>query len=236
MYFAGGHSRGSCPAGGEHDGASSGPYVVDLHNAFQLDFDPARHGFHFVNTFVNHVLPGITTFGLCGGMSLAAARYWLHHVRIPPQTAADFPNSKGVPPDGSVLHGYIYGCQLASYGPLGVLSAANWVTMPWVTLDNQFDWAVQEFPGVRLRINEGKPTVLGLRRREGGPMGHQVLAYGYDANQSKLFVYDPNYPNVGKTLSLNHKTRRIEYDGSGSPEWSSYFDTRCPVEGGPPPA
>ena len=212
MYFAGNRTGGSCPAGGEHDGAFSGPYTVDYLSVVRLDFQPLRHGFHFVNQFINHVSPGITTYGLCGGMSLATARYWLNHVPIPPQRAADFPNGTppGVPPVGSTLHGYIYGCQLASFGPLGVVSAANWVTLPHVTWDHQFGWSVQEFAAVQRRTNEGIPTVLGLRRREGGPMGHQVLAYGYDANDWRLFVYDPNYPDMEKCLRLNHSTRRIE--------------------------
>jgi hypothetical protein len=238
MHYAGASGRGSCPAGGEHDVASSGPYVVEFLDVVKLDFQPSRHGFHFKNDFVNHVA-GITTSGLCGGMSLAAARYWLHHVPIPRQTTADFPNSKppGVPPDGSVLHNYIYSCQMASYGPLGPVSAANWITMPWITLDCQFDWSVQEFAKVRLRINEGKLTVLGLRTRvSGDPMGHQVLAYGYDANQGKVFIYDSNCPNDdGKFLRLDHATRRIEYDGKED-KWASFFDTGCPVEGGPPPS
>lgn len=234
MYFAGNGVSGTCPAGGGHDGAFSGPYVTASVSSFRLDFQPARHGFHFANTFVNYVSPGITTYGLCGGMSLAAARYWLNHVPIPPQTEADFPG--GTPPAGNVLHDYIYGCQLASYGPLGVLSACNWIVLPTVTYENQFDWSVQEFASVERRTNEGVPTVLGLRRRVGGPMGHQVLAYGYDANEWRLFVYDPNYPNEEKSLRLNRSTCRIEYDGAGSPEWSSFFVTGCSVEGPAPPS
>jgi len=237
MYFAGG-GGGACPAGGAHDGTFSGRYVVDHVEVVRLDFQPAHHGFHFANTFINHVVPGITTYGLCGGMVLGAARYWLNHVPIPPQTAADFPGGTppGVPPVGSTLHGYIYGCQLASYGPLGLLSAINWVTLPTVTLEDQFAWSMEQFGAVRHRIDEGSPVVLGLRRREGGPVGHQVLAYGYDAPNWRLFVYDPNYPDVEKCLRLNQATQRIEYDGPASPEWSSYFDTGCPVAGPPPPA
>lgn len=237
MYFALGGS-GSCPEGGDHDGAFSGAYVVDTRDVVRLGFQPARDGFHFENRFINHVAPGITTYGLCGGMALAAARYWLNHVPIPPQRAADFPTGTppGVPPVGSTLHGYIFGCQLASYGPLGVISAANWVTMPNVTPDDQFEWSVKEFATVRRRVDEGIPTVLGLRRREGGPFGHQVLAYGYDAGNRRLFVYDPNYPDVEKCLRLDEATRRIEYDGPASPAWSSYFVTGCAVEGGPPPS
>lgn len=236
MYFAR-STNGACPAGGEHDPTSSGSYVVDFLNVVRLNFQPARHGFHFANAFINQILPGLTTYGLCGGLALAAARYWLNRVPIPPQRAVDFPTGTppGVPPVGSTLHGYIFGCQLASFGPFGIVSAANWVTVG-VTPHDQFNWSIQEFATVRRRTDEGIPTVLGLRRREGGPMGHQVLVYGYDASDWRLFVYDPNYPDVEKCLRLNHAARRIEYDGATSPEWSSYFVTGCPVEGGPPPS
>jgi hypothetical protein len=226
MFFAAG-GTGACPAGGGHDAADSGAYVVDWLSVVRLDFVPKRDGFHFVNSFVNNVAPGITTYGLCGGMALGAARYWLNGVSVPAQAT--------LPSVDSTLRGYIYALQLASYGPLGLLSAANWVTLPHVTLSEQFDWATQEFMTVRRRTDEGLPTVLGLRRREGGPMGHQVLAYGYDDSES-LFVYDPNYPDVEKRLRLDRAARRIRYDGATSPEWSSYFVTGCTVEGGPPPS
>jgi hypothetical protein len=236
MFFAGNATGGRCPADGEHNGSFSGAYCMDHIEVVRLDFTPERHGFQFRNDFVNHVSPGITTYGLCGGMSLAVARYWLNHVPIPRQTAADFPDGTppGVPPVGSQLHSYIYGCQLASYGPLGLISAANWITLPHVTWDNQFDWSVQEFTAVRQRTDQGIPTVLGLRRRVGGPFGHQVLVYGYDANEYRLFVYDPNYVGREKCLRLNFATRRIDYDGENSEEWSSYFVTGCSVEGPPP--
>ena len=42
----------------------------------RLDFVPERDGFHFDNSFGNQILPGIpftfTTYGLCGGMVMAA--------------------------------------------------------------------------------------------------------------------------------------------------------------------
>ncbi|HVV86583.1 MAG TPA: hypothetical protein VHE35_26175 [Kofleriaceae bacterium] len=202
----------------------------------RLAFSPSKHGFHFVNTFVNHVSPGITTSGLCGGMALAAARYWLARVAIPTHVPDDFPDGSpaGVPPEGSPLQRYIYDCQLASYGPLGVASALNWVTMPWITLADQFNWSVAEFDNVRRAIDSGIPTVLGLRRVSGGPFGHQVLAYGYDEADHRIFVYDPNFPDVEKCLRLDLGARTIVYDGAGSPAWSSYFVTGCPMEGPAP--
>lgn len=203
----------------------------------RLEFHPARHGFHFVNTFVNHVTPQITTYGLCGGMSLAVARYWLSRVPIPTHTPADFPDGSpaGVPPPGSPLHAFIYDCQLASYGPLNLLSAANWVTFPHVTWDDQFNWSVGEFASVRRMIDSGLPAVLGLRMRTPGqPFGHQVLAYGYDEASWTLFIYDPNHPDIECSLRLDHATRRI-IASAPDHEWSSYFVTGCPIEGPRPP-
>jgi hypothetical protein len=204
----------------------------------RLAFHPARHGFHFTNLFVNRITPHITTYGLCGGMVLAAARYWQHRLPIPTHIADDFPDGSpaGVPPPGSPLHGYIYDCQMASYGPLGVISAANWITMPWITHEDQFRWSANdEFPRIKAMIDVGAPVVLGLRRVEGGPFGHQVLAYGYDAAAQAVYVYDPNYPDVEKCLRLDHAARAIVYDGAGSPAWSSYFITGCAMEGPRPP-
>ena len=203
----------------------------------RLDFAPARHGFHFDNRFVNNVSPGITTYGLCGGMALAVARYWLSGVPIPTHVPADFPDGSpaGVPPPGSPLHAYIYDRQMESFGPLGLASALNWVTMPWVTLNDQFNWSIGEFEKVRQAIDAGTPVVLGLRRVEGGPMGHQVLAYGYDETDLRVFVYDSNYPDAEKCLRLDAASRTIAYDGSTSPRWSSYFVTGCSMRGSHPP-
>lgn len=204
----------------------------------RLEFHPARHGFHFPNLFVNNVSPGITTYGLCGGMALAVARYWLARLPIPTHTTADFPDGSpaGVPPPGSPLHGYIYDCQLASYGPLNIVSAANWVVFPHVTWDDQFNWSVAEFTAARRLIDAGLPALLGLRQRKAGDAaGHQVLAYGYDEATWTLLVYEPNFPDQEITMRLDHGARRIVHSGEGSPEWSSYFVTGCPIEGPRPP-
>jgi hypothetical protein len=201
----------------------------------RLAFTPEKHGFHFTNLFINHPIPNVpvTTSGLCGGMALAAARYWQHQVHIPNHVASDFPDGSpaGVPPEGSALQGYLYGCQLESFGPLGIASAGNWITMPWQTLDNQFQWSYDEFPKIAERIDAGVPVVLGLRRVLGGPMGHQVLAYGYDEADRRVFVYDSNVPEEEKTLRLDVANRKILYDDAGSPEWSSYFITGCRMDG-----
>jgi hypothetical protein len=166
-------------------------------------------------------------------MCLAAARYHRHRRPIPPQRV--------LPADNSPLRGYIYGCQMESYGPLGLISAANWVTMPWITPDDQFRWSVEEFNRLRPRIDRGEPVVLGLRNRErGNPFAHQVLATGYDESPRRVFVYDPNYPDEGYFITLNESRRRLVYGpeagGSGDADrWASYFICGCSIGDQPPP-
>jgi hypothetical protein len=199
----------------------------------RVDFVPSRHGFHFENEFVNH-FGAITTFGLCGGMVLAAARYWKQRIPIPTHRPGDFENGARVPAEGSRLRSYIYGCQMDSYGPLHLISALNWVTLPGVTFDDQFNWSVREFDRLRAEIDRGNPVVLGLRvRMEGQPFGHQVLAIGYDVSPKRIHVYDPNFADFESTLTLDEPAKRIRQTTpagrSAAHEWSSLFATGCQI-------
>jgi hypothetical protein len=195
-------------------------------------FTPEQHGFHFANTFVNRIGP-VQTHGLCGGMCLAAARYRRHRRPIPPQRV--------LPADNSPLRGYIFDCQMESYGPLGLISAANWVTMPGITFDDQFRWSVDEFNRLRPRIDQGEPVVLGLRnRQQGNPFAHQVLATGYDVSPCRVFVYDPNYPDKRYSITLDESRRRLVYGpeagGNGNADrWASFFICGCSIGDQPPP-
>ena len=207
-------------------------------------FVPAMHGFHLANNFVNHI-GVLTTRGLCGGMALAALRYFNNGRPIPTHTAADFGPGNDVPPDGSVLRDYIYSCQMDSYGPLGLLSAANWIVPFGARFEDQFNWSLNdEFPKIKHEIDAGRPVVLGLRvHQDGEPFGHQVLAIGYDESPKRVYVYDSNAPNEEWCLRLDEVTRLIHYDRTSSPtvndaaggHWSSYFVTGCNPAGGPPP-
>src|SRR6478752_5079889 len=46
-------------------------------------FDPAVNGFHFVNTYLNYFVPGVTTGGRCGGMSYAALDFFFAGQPVP---------------------------------------------------------------------------------------------------------------------------------------------------------
>jgi hypothetical protein len=203
----------------------------------RVDFVPVRHGFHFENYFVNHVV-GITTYGLCGGMVLAAARYWKQRLAIPTHRPGDFGGDSRVPAEGTPLQQYIYACQMESYGPLGLLSAANWITA--VDFNGQFDWSVGEFDRIKAEIDRGNPVVLGLRVRETGNLnGHQVLAIGYDLAPKRIYAYDPNFAGFEATFTLDEVSKRIlETTPPGrslAHEWSSLFITGCTIGDQRPP-
>lgn len=202
-------------------------------------FIPSQHGFHFRNDFVNTILkyPRLETYGLCGGMALAALRYYINRLSVPTHTGADFGGGLTVPPEGSRLRQFIYDNQMISYGPFNLLSAANWVTLPGVTFDTQFGWSLKdEFPRIKQQLDATQqPIVLGLRgRREGDPFGHQVLAIGYDENPKRVYLYDSNYPDVEMMICLDEARRRLVHsrsDGSGANAdlYASLFITGCPV-------
>ena len=95
-------------------GTGAGLFVVDTAGAVfatgggeqvMTTFTPGRHGWHFDNDFVNHLLGGvITTKGLCGGMAYSSLDYYFNGIPIPTHREGDFGESDGsqlpCPPDG----------------------------------------------------------------------------------------------------------------------------------------
>ncbi|HEX8567982.1 MAG TPA: hypothetical protein VF648_20255 [Pyrinomonadaceae bacterium] len=210
----------------------------------RTNFIPSRHGFHFANNFVNTIIDlssifpnaRLETEGLCGGVALAALRYFQHAMPIPTHQASDFGARNIVPPVGSRLRQFIYDCQMASYGPFGLLSAINWMTLPGVTFDAQFDWSLNEFSRIKSHLDAtNQPTVLGLRRRQAGnPFGHQVLAIGYDENPKRVYCYDSNRPDEEMMIRIDEAARRLVYSrsdesGGDAERWSSLFLTGANV-------
>jgi hypothetical protein len=171
----------------------------------KLAFNPAKHGWHFSNRFVNVVLPGtpfrFETRGLCGGMVMSALDYWRSGTAIPTHVAEDF-GAEDVPADASRLRTYIHERQMDSL--LTGLMFTRWVVMPWFGPDDFHRWAVDsEFAVVRRQIDRGRPAMLGLWSMDGGQptKGHQVLCYGYETSSPpQLWIYDPNVPDTEMVL------------------------------------
>ncbi|HEY8896689.1 MAG TPA: hypothetical protein VIM79_17820, partial [Niastella sp.] len=180
----------------------------------KLDFTPQRDGFHFGNWFTNFPQT-LNTKGLCGGMSLAIFNYWRNRIPVPTHdnTGNYWPGevvraervNQGVPPEGSALWQYIFNVQITTY--------PSYVTRTFVapgfdTDENHFNWSLNdEYPRIVRNINEGKFVLLGLRNAQpGNLLGHQVLVYGYDKTNNRIFIYDPNFPD--QEIAIDLDTRR----------------------------
>ena len=189
----------------------------------KLAFHPKRHGYHFANSFTNRILPGvfngIQTEGLCGGMSMSVLDYWRAGVPVPTHRGtpigADLPPdppSGGVrlPAEGSRLRKYIYNRQLDSL--FTSLMFTRWVVSPVFGPNDFHDWAINsEFQIVRAQIATGRPALLGLWSMAGGPTsGHQVLCYGFELSPKKLYIYDPNHPDIDCELVPVSPTAGVE--------------------------
>ena len=198
-----------------------------------IRFDPAKHGFNFVNDFKNDFISAlsITTGGLCGGMSYTALDYYFAHVGVPRQ---DFR-----PANGTTLQSYLYSRQVESIKS----NLDKWSELgfnPGGARNNEFfNWGLQGTNGGRLQelrsfLDNGTPVPLGLQG-DGNTGTHQVVAIGYDMGRYKgdldvfetdlkIFIYDPNYPNQTMTLIPDPSQHIYHYLSGGSGEtWRTYF-------------
>jgi hypothetical protein len=190
-------------------------------------FLPSTSGFRFPNAFP-HVpvrrigIPGVVSLsigdasnGLCGGMAFAARDYF--EVGRPPPDLT-------TPPSEGELFDYLVDRLLASFdlpsGPARYLALMSpllsdgetvWSRLGLAPHGRAWQMIEQEWPKVRAEIDGGHPCTLGLVRvRSSNPFdleqNHQVLAYGYDVDDTRLalHLYDPNHPgDDGVTLSLS---------------------------------
>ncbi len=201
-------------------------------------FDPLTSGFHFANTFVNELAPGLDahTQGLCGGMTYAVLDYYNAHWAVP--------NQDYRPANGTALQGYLYARQVDSIAQ----NLGKWADVgssPGGARNGEyFKRGLETGAGSRIAelrsfIDRGIPVPLGLQAARGWSANHQVLAIGYDlgryegdlgANQRdfRIFLYDPNYPARTMRLAPDAGAQLwVERDESDalvrSPGWQTYF-------------
>lgn len=170
-------------------------------------FLPSLHGFQFRNSFPGYPppfdiaglpeLPDVpTTYGLCGGMSFAAADF--HKARRP------IPEAKVAPASGNPLHDYLYERQLDSLGVAGAMIPvfATWMALPDDTLIGTQHLTFDELKEAVEKLKRGELVVLGLVYVSADTTleiwkNHQVLAYECEVKGDDLFtvrIYDPNHP------------------------------------------
>jgi hypothetical protein len=170
------------------------------------DFVPSLNGFQFRNGFQGSILgTGESAYGLCGGMSFAAADYYLANME-PPRDSKP-------PADGTPLFKYIYSRQATSFGTLGAmgLKFVEWMQLPDEGADSVHSRTLAELPLIESVLARGEPVVLGLvlvSTRDKGKAwdNHQVLAFHaasvqppHDADLRAptltiLRIYDSNFP------------------------------------------
>ena len=205
-------------------------------------FDPAKHGFHFENSFYNKVTNEIVTGGRCYGMVYTALDYF--------NTGKPIPRIDYRPSDNTRLSKYLYNRQV------GVLFDAD-VTHKFTELSINpfgarttefFNWGLQGFNGGRLEelkeaIDANRPVPLGLYRWGSSDFAsghHAVLAIGYKMGRYKgdlkehkedfrVLVYDPNKPKAIRYLkpvpSKSYYVWEDEDDVSENRrnKWMTYF-------------
>lgn len=206
-------------------------------NPVMTPFKPSVNGFSFVNSFVNDFIPALDwrTGGLCGGMSYAALDYYYSHIPVPVQPF--------IPANKTPLYNYLYQRQTTS-----ILSNVDkWTEVgfnPGGARDSEFfNWGLQASNGGRIQelksfIDRGNPCPLGMKG-DGKEGDHQVLAIGYDMGRYqgnlgayetdfKIFICDPNWPGIIRTLVPDPSKKIYHYVDAKTPNggeetWRTYF-------------
>jgi hypothetical protein len=198
------------------------------------NFNPARHGFKFVNSFTNQVIGDIETKGLCGGMSYAALDYYYSRMAIPTQTHQ--------PVVGTWLRKYLLDRQMNSLTDNG----DKWSELIGTNFhggrDQEFfNWGLQAGSGrlgeLMSAIDRGRPVPLGLQTTGRGPFSHQVVAIGYKLGRYQgdlgayqtdveIYIYDPNFPNKRLTLVPDPVRRCYRIKEKPQYYWRTYFVDR----------
>jgi hypothetical protein len=194
-------------------------------------FNPAVHGFRFINSFRNSFIgPPVNmhTSGLCGGMSYAVLDYFNAGRAIPDQ---DY-----MPANNTTLQRYLYGRQVTSL----MENLDKWAETSFNPGGSRnaefFNWGLT----ARLRelmsfIDRGVAVPVGLKGTGGGiDHDHQALAVGYDLGRYrvdlgdyqtdvKIFLLDPNYPARIVTLVPDPKTLMYYLVEEPKNRWRTYF-------------
>jgi hypothetical protein len=203
-------------------------------------FKASVNGLHFTNSWppepdivVNvppfgNVAIGDASNGLCGGMVFTVRDVFQAGMPPIPDTTNPAPQSP--------LFNYIVARLFASFNiPGGVLKYFDWMNTPdhdtgiWFAIRRGVCWhtIMEEWPRIKADIDSNMLSPIALvtvYSQNPGDLGknHQVLAYGYeldDSNQLTLHVYDPNTDpeladGVRLILSLSNPTHTTPIDSN----------------------
>ncbi|MFN9710024.1 MAG: RICIN domain-containing protein [Bacteroidota bacterium] len=196
-------------------------------------FVPNQHGFNFINTFSGE--DGIDWGGLCGGMVYTAMDYFRHGIPAPTQSYT--------PANRTTLQSYIY--QRQNHSMWDVNSSWSEMEVSYNTRGGElYRWGIENTGTGRLKefrdaVNAGQYKPLGLfaggvRGKDQSDAGrHVVLGVGYalgryntDINvhpeDVKLFIYNPNYGRVMRTL-VPDRLGQCYFEVETGNAWRTYF-------------
>lgn len=174
------------------------------------NFVPSRDGFQFRNGFQGSIIgTGESAYGLCGGMSFAAADYFLANRPVPADAAA--------PQSGTPLFNYIYSRQATSFGTIGSmgLKFVEWMQLPDTGPGSAHARTLEELPHITAALSRGEPIVLGLVLTSTAAKGkawdnHQVLAFA----QAPVGGTDLAAPGAGSERPATATTILRIYDSN----------------------
>jgi len=191
-------------------------------------FDPAVHGFHFDNDFVNAVpLPfgagQLTTYGRCGGMVYAGLDLYRAGVPVPTTTA--------LPADDSPLATYLLGRLFDSWTNESAIRFLSWSLLDDAALAERTQ---AEAAHLCALLDAGAPTPLGLISADGlADVGHnhQVLAVGYERRADGALVihtWDNNHADVTTLLTITPGRRGVVSSARANPYRGLFVHTYVP--------
>jgi hypothetical protein len=156
-------------------------------------------------------------YGLCGGMCFAALDFYKAGLPIPRGRDANDQPASGTP-----LRTYLWKRQLDSLVSDGARVLAWLITLNYVPQVPLFrggtawllDRSKEEWAKLKAFVDRGEPIPLGLvRDTENVYNNHQVLAIGYDETdeaQGTIYLYDPNCPDEGSSISIKFGERLLD--------------------------
>lgn len=152
----------------------------------------ALGGLGLGDALVRRVAQNWKTFGLCGGMSLAAVERW--EAKSPTPTSAL---------ERDAMRPLLRRRQAETLRRSLPRFLAEWAIARWDRTEHPPLGArlVREVALARRRIEAGHPVILGLVGDSPDPFAnHQVVAFGVEPGhgpaEATFFVYDPNAPGV----------------------------------------
>ncbi len=166
------------------------------------------------------------TFGLCGGMALAAAERWPHRAGLPTSQLEPGP-----------LRAHLRRRQAQTIRAAGPTFVRYWLAaLAGPSNALRLGGALQREIGLaRRRIEAGRPVVLGLVGDAPDPFAmHQVVAFGFETEPrgaTTFLVYDPNAPGHTRRVRAQAKNGRayVETDLPTGPKRNGgYHINRTP--------